>query len=76
MHDLYNLRDVLVKELEDFGRRGELSKPSLDAVNKIAHAAKNVCKVIDYCKQDDYTVEADESVSKLKEELRKMIETL
>lgn len=55
MHDLYNLKEMLVDELKEFGRKGDMTKPSLDAVNKIAHAAKNVCKVIEYCEQDDYS---------------------
>lgn len=55
MHELYNVKEMLVKELEEFGRKGDLTKPSLDAINKLAHAAKNVCKVIDYCEQDDYS---------------------
>lgn len=55
MHDMYNLKDMLVKELEEFGKKGELSKTSLDAIDKIAHAAKNVAKVIEYCEQDEYS---------------------
>ena len=85
MHDLYKLRDILVKELEGYGKTGELSKPSLDAVNKIAHAAKNVCKVIDYCEKDKTTDSAirsfnshepdyDEVKETLREDLRKMVE--
>ena len=54
MHDLYKVRDMLVNELKEFGKKGELSKTSLDAINKLSHAAKNVCKVIDYCEQEEY----------------------
>lgn len=54
MRDLYKVKDMLVDELKEFGKKGDLSKPSLDAINKLAHAAKNVCKVIDYCEQDEY----------------------
>jgi len=54
MHDLYKVKDMLVNELKEFGKKGDLSKASLDAINKLAHAAKNVCKVIDYCEQDEY----------------------
>lgn len=53
MHDLYKVKEMLVNELKEFGKKGDLSKPSLDAINKLAHAAKNVCKVIDYCEQDE-----------------------
>ena len=42
MHNLYKLKGMLVNELEEYGKRGEMNKATLDAVNKIAHAAKNV----------------------------------
>ena len=54
MNDLYKVKEMLVEELKEFGKKGDLSKASLDAINKLSHAAKNVCKVIDYCEQDEY----------------------
>jgi len=74
MHNLYKLRDLLVKELEEYGSVGELSKASLDSVNKLSHAAKNVCKVINYCEDDGSVLKAyrddKEHYSEVKEELR------
>ena len=55
MHDLYKLKDMLVKELEEFGKSGNLSKASLDNIDKLAHATKNVAKVIECCEQDTYS---------------------
>lgn len=55
MHDLTNLKDMLVKELEEFGKNGTLSKASLDNIDKLAHATKNVIKVIECCEQDEYS---------------------
>ena len=55
MHDLKNLKDMLVKELEEFGKNGTLSKASLDNIDKLAHATKNVIKVIECCEQDEYS---------------------
>ena len=86
MHDLYNLRDTLVKELEEYGRLGELSKASLDSVNKLSHAAKNVCKVIRYCEENEYGSSVlksygndkdhyNEVKEELREELRRMVES-
>lgn len=54
MHDLYRLKDNLVKELEELGK-GDLSKSSLDAIDKLAHAAKNVGKVIECCEKEEYS---------------------
>jgi hypothetical protein len=55
MHDLTNLKEMLVKELEEFGKSGTLSKASLDNIDKLAHATKNVIKVIECCEQDEYS---------------------
>lgn len=55
MNELYNLKDMLVKELEEFGKKGELTKPSLDVINKLARAAKNIAKIIEDCEQDEYS---------------------
>ena len=80
MHDLYNLKEMLVKELEEFGHKGDLTKPSLDIVDKVAHATKNVIKVIEYCEQDKVSKAVsvtDTSVEeRVREELRRMAETL
>ena len=48
MNDLYKVKEMLVDELKEFGKKGDLSKPALDSINKLAHAAKNVCKVIKF----------------------------
>ena len=47
MHDLYNLKEMLCKELSDYGKDGGLSLSSLDTIDKLAHAAKNVAKLLD-----------------------------
>ena len=52
MHDLKNLKDMLCKELSDYGRDGTLSLSSLDTIDTLAHAAKNVAKLIEYGDED------------------------
>ena len=47
MNELYELRDMLFKELKEYGKRGDLSSGSLDVIDKLAHAVKNLDKVID-----------------------------
>lgn len=47
MHELYELKDMLMKELEEYGRKGEMSAGSLEIVDKLAHAVKNLCKIIE-----------------------------
>jgi len=46
MKELYELKDRLVDELKSYGKR-ELSASTLETIDKLAHAAKNVCKIIE-----------------------------
>lgn len=45
MHKLYELKDMLCKELEEYGSR-ELNVGDLEIVDKLAHAIKNIDKII------------------------------
>ena len=54
MHELYNLKDMLTKELEEYGSKGELSGGSLEVVDKLAHAIKNLDKIIE-CDDEEYS---------------------
>lgn len=46
MKELYELKERLIDELKDYGKR-DLTGSSLDMIDKLAHAAKNVCKIIE-----------------------------
>lgn len=52
MHELEKLKEMLCKELESFGSKGELSAGSLDTIDKLAHAVKNLCKVIEMTEEE------------------------
>lgn len=54
MHDLYKLKDDLVRELETLGKQG-ISKSNIEMIDKLAHAAKNVSKVIECSEDDSYS---------------------
>lgn len=47
MHKLEELAEMLTTELEEQGRRGDLSERSLEQIDKLAHAAKNVYKLME-----------------------------
>ena len=47
MHELYQLKEMLCKELEEYGSKGDLSAGSLEIVDKLAHALKNLDKIIE-----------------------------
>lgn len=53
MHELYELKEMLCKELEEYGRKGEISAGSLDTVDKLAHTVKNLGKIISMYDGDD-----------------------
>ena len=55
MHELEKLKEMLCKELESFGSKGELSAGSLDTIDKLAHAIKNLCKVMEYANEEEYS---------------------
>lgn len=52
MHDLYALKEKLIEDLSQYGRKKDLSGAGLEIVDKLAHAAKNVCKVIEMCSEE------------------------
>ena len=47
MHDLYNLKEMLVEELSEYGKSKDLSIGTLEIIDKLAHATKNIDKVIE-----------------------------
>lgn len=47
MNELYELKKLLMRELEEYGSKGKLDAGALDVVDKLAHSLKNLCKVIE-----------------------------
>lgn len=47
MHKLEELKEMLCKELEEYGERDNLDVGGLDVVDKLAHAVKNINKIIE-----------------------------
>ena len=46
MHELNQLRDKLIDELKKYSSK-DMNAAALEMVDKLAHAAKNVCKIVD-----------------------------
>ena len=55
MHALYDLKEMLCKELEEYGKKGELSAGALEIVDILAHTIKNLDKIIETYEEDDYS---------------------
>jgi hypothetical protein len=58
MHELYKLKEMLCKELEEYGSKGELTGGTLEVVDKLAHALKNLERIIESKEmEDEYSME-------------------
>lgn len=55
MHKLYELKETLIKELERYADNQTLDLQTLDVIDKLAHAGKNVCKIIETCEEEQYS---------------------
>lgn len=59
MKSMYDLRDMLCKELEEITRKGELGAGDLDIVHKLTGTIKNIDK-IEAMEEDGYSSRRDE----------------
>lgn len=55
MNELYELKEMLMKELKEYGSKGELSAGTLDIVDKLTHTVKNLCKIIEEYEESEYS---------------------
>ncbi len=46
MHEIYELKEKLLRELSEYARK-DLSAGSLETIDKLAHAIKNLCRIIE-----------------------------
>lgn len=53
MHDVYKLKDMLCEELEEYGRKGEVTANSLEVIDKLAHAIKNIDKILESKEEEE-----------------------
>lgn len=53
MHKLYDLKDQLVEELEKYGEKSDIPKSEIPYIDTLAHACKNICKIIEACEEEE-----------------------
>lgn len=58
MHEFYELKEMLMDEVKELTKKGELTAGSLDTVDKLLNSIKNACKIIMY---DEYEGEGEYS---------------
>jgi len=54
MHDMYELNELkerVLEELIEFGRRGTFSKSELPTIKDLAETGKDLCKIIAMCEE-------------------------
>lgn len=51
MNKLWELKDNLKEELERYADVKVLDAATLNTIDTLAHACKNVCKIIDHCEE-------------------------
>lgn len=54
MHGIYDLKQTLCDELEEYGKK-KLDAGNLDVIDKLAHAIKNIDKIIDVYEGGEYS---------------------
>ena len=62
MQELYDLKEMLCKELKEYGEKGELTAGTLDVVDKLAHTIKNLDKIIEKYEDEDYSSAYDDGM--------------
>lgn len=55
MKELHKLKEMLCEELEKYGKEGDLTTGSLEVVDKLAHAVKNLDKIIENYDEEGYS---------------------
>ena len=55
MHELYELKEKLCKELKKYSEE-DVSSNSLEVVDKLAHAVKNLDKIIEKYEEEEYSM--------------------
>ena len=53
MRELYELKEKLMKEMKNYGQKGELTASTLTMVDTLAHALKNIDKIIEKCEEEE-----------------------
>lgn len=62
MHKIFELKDKLCEELEEYGDK-KLDAGSLEVIDKLAHSIKNLDKIIEKYEDEDYSSAYDDGMT-------------
>ena len=55
MHKLYELKDKLLKELEEYSQNGKYSKEDVETIKYMASAVDHICNIVERAEDDEYS---------------------
>lgn len=58
MNELYELKEALCNELKEYSRKNKMGAGDLEVVDKLAHAIKNLDKIIEKYDEGEYSEES------------------
>ena len=61
MHELYELKEKLIKELEDYAQNGKFSKEDVEAIKYMASAVDHLCNIVERADSEEYSMRGGNS---------------
>lgn len=55
MHKLYELKEKLINELEDYSENGKFSKDDVEAIKYTASAIDHICNILEHADEEEYS---------------------
>lgn len=56
MHKLYELKEKLMKELEDYSENGKFSKDDVESIKYITSAIDHICNIMEDADEEEYNM--------------------
>lgn len=56
MHKLYELKDKLIQELEDYSENGKYSKEDVEVIKYMASAVDHICNIMKDVEDEEYSM--------------------
>lgn len=56
MHKLYELKEKLMNELEDYSENGKYSKDDVEAIKYISSAIDHICNIVERADDEEYSM--------------------
>ena len=55
MHKLYELKEKLIEELEDYSENGKFSKEDVESIKYITSAVDHICNILERADEEGYS---------------------